>query len=482
MPWCYSWASSYGALQASGLSATHEEYREAKNNAYVMAFVQSGVTPEPRQQEFIAEVQGWEKGRFTEAFTSTEELHDAVTRGVHEFLLLNESVPLNEEQLIERASALLPDGRQHLRSDTGCSNIAGPCQGCAETSRAGSPRPARALQADALTGELAVLTTTAGTRIASAATRWSSPSPRLSRLVRLDESGRLLVTRPAVDLDRGRAGLTSLVEEDVREMIALALRLQRALCSTDRSRQPALARRPDGFALRGGLFAVADARGATGQPERCRFGPGRQGHDASVSHAGGTAASGPGARDVHLGGGPHRPASAGSFVDDRVRANENCFAQRWRRRSATHALDHADRARLRTGRPRPSASEPVTTQLLLLPADPESATVDLDTKLIEWLTGHQVVLIDDLGVRMASSPNIRRTAHALALADGHETTWHSYFAVHRSGALELGMGDIGGWETRNNLDDPVRVISLAPVVARTWAMLILAADLAARHS
>jgi hypothetical protein len=119
---------------------------------------------------------------------------------------------------------------------------------------------------------------------------------------------------------------------------------------------------------------------------------------------------------------------------------------------------------------------------LLLPADPESAAVDLDAKLSEWLTGHQVVLIDDIGVRISSSPNIRRTAHALALADGHEATWHSYLAVHRSGALEIGMGDVGGWERRNNLDDPVRVISLAPVVARTWAMLTLAADLAARNS
>jgi hypothetical protein len=154
---------------------------------------------------------------------------------------------------------------------------------------------------------------------------------------------------------------------------------------------------------------------------------------------------------------------------------------RWRRALAAHALDRADRVdfaqaglacRLRN----------VTTQLLLLPADPESATVDLDTKLGEWLTGHQVVLIDDIGVRIASSPNIRPTAHALALADGHEAAWNSYIAVHRSGALELGMGDIGGWERRNNLDESVRLISLAPVVARTWAMLSLAADLAARHS
>jgi hypothetical protein len=43
------------------------------------------------------------------------------------------------------------------------------------------------------------------------------------RVVRLDESGRILVARPAVEQERGRAGLTSLIEEDVCELIALAL-------------------------------------------------------------------------------------------------------------------------------------------------------------------------------------------------------------------------------------------------------------------
>ena len=38
----------YGAEQASGLSATHEEYREAKSTKPVIAFVQEGVDREPR--------------------------------------------------------------------------------------------------------------------------------------------------------------------------------------------------------------------------------------------------------------------------------------------------------------------------------------------------------------------------------------------------------------------------------------------------
>jgi uncharacterized protein DUF4062 len=37
----------YGTLQASGLSPTHEEYREARGTKPVLVFVHTGVTPEP---------------------------------------------------------------------------------------------------------------------------------------------------------------------------------------------------------------------------------------------------------------------------------------------------------------------------------------------------------------------------------------------------------------------------------------------------
>jgi len=45
----------YGAVQPSGLSATHEEYREARGNKPILPFVQSGVSREPAQQAFIDE-------------------------------------------------------------------------------------------------------------------------------------------------------------------------------------------------------------------------------------------------------------------------------------------------------------------------------------------------------------------------------------------------------------------------------------------
>lgn len=42
----------YGYPQASGLSATHEEYREARDNSPVLVFIKSGTDVEPAQAAF----------------------------------------------------------------------------------------------------------------------------------------------------------------------------------------------------------------------------------------------------------------------------------------------------------------------------------------------------------------------------------------------------------------------------------------------
>jgi hypothetical protein len=47
----------YGTIQSTGLSATYEEYREAKNRHPVIAFVQEGVQRKGEQAAFVKEVQ-----------------------------------------------------------------------------------------------------------------------------------------------------------------------------------------------------------------------------------------------------------------------------------------------------------------------------------------------------------------------------------------------------------------------------------------
>src|SRR5687767_12545308 len=50
--------AGYGAIQpTSGLSATHEEFREARDRCPILIFVQKGVVFDPQQQDFVREVQ-----------------------------------------------------------------------------------------------------------------------------------------------------------------------------------------------------------------------------------------------------------------------------------------------------------------------------------------------------------------------------------------------------------------------------------------
>lgn len=98
----------YGAPQTSGLSPTHEEYHEARGTKPVFTFVQAGAAPEPDQEKFIEEVSTWEGGGYRQPFDTTASLASAVTRGLHEWELSQQVGPVNEPDLIARATALLP--------------------------------------------------------------------------------------------------------------------------------------------------------------------------------------------------------------------------------------------------------------------------------------------------------------------------------------------------------------------------------------
>lgn len=109
--------AGYGAKQASGLSATHEEYREAKERCPVFAFVEQGVTRDPDQAAFVREVQSWESGLYRDGFSGPEQLRQLITRRLHEWELANAAGPVNESQLLRQALSLLPEeDRGHYRS------------------------------------------------------------------------------------------------------------------------------------------------------------------------------------------------------------------------------------------------------------------------------------------------------------------------------------------------------------------------------
>jgi hypothetical protein len=64
----------YGTPQASGLSPTHEEFRDAQERGPILVFVQKGVDREEPQEAFLSEVQSWSSGLYTASFTTSEDL------------------------------------------------------------------------------------------------------------------------------------------------------------------------------------------------------------------------------------------------------------------------------------------------------------------------------------------------------------------------------------------------------------------------
>ncbi len=114
----------YGAPQQSGLSATHEEYREAKARKPVIAFVQQPITPDADQAAFIREVQSWEGGLFRGGFSNAADLKIALTRALHDYELANAVGPVDEADLVKRAVSLLPRERHGYSSSSGNLNVA----------------------------------------------------------------------------------------------------------------------------------------------------------------------------------------------------------------------------------------------------------------------------------------------------------------------------------------------------------------------
>lgn len=77
----------YGVRQASGLSATHEEYKAArKTQRPVLVMVQKDVDREPLQGLFVQEVQDWETGHYTASFGSPEELFRETIGALHQLV------------------------------------------------------------------------------------------------------------------------------------------------------------------------------------------------------------------------------------------------------------------------------------------------------------------------------------------------------------------------------------------------------------
>ena len=217
--------TEYGARQESGLSATHEEYREARETSRpVLAFIDEGAEPQGPQAEFIREVRNWETGHYTASFSDAADLRAKVTQGLHQHLLDQAATPLDEDELHERARALIPP-HIHTHGPLLVVAIAG-----------GSPRqvmrPAELesielrqfLQDHAHAGPGAVLSHAFGTDTSIRGDTITLEQRDSGARVTLNETGGIVVAQPAIRRDAWQAGLPSIIDEEITEHTMRALR------------------------------------------------------------------------------------------------------------------------------------------------------------------------------------------------------------------------------------------------------------------
>ncbi|GGK16721.1 DUF4062 domain-containing protein [Luteimonas terricola] len=98
----------YGAKQESGVSATHEEFLEARGRKPILTFVRTQ-DPEPDQTAFIREIGEWAGGGLYQTFTTPENLGDHVIRALRDLELARAGTPLDPAALVRRAVDIMPE-------------------------------------------------------------------------------------------------------------------------------------------------------------------------------------------------------------------------------------------------------------------------------------------------------------------------------------------------------------------------------------
>jgi hypothetical protein len=219
----------YGAIPpGSSLSATHQEYREARASKPVLAFVQQGVTPEPEQSAFIDEVQGWSGGLFRGGFDGPEDLQAGIIRALHDVSLATAVGPLDQDELIRRAEAFMPTER---RNDPGepflhLALAGGPTQRILRPVELEAPQLAEEMLQTALFGEHRFFDRSKGsdTRLLD-----SDLVVRQDRgsSIRLNEQGALSLRLPLEEAREGRGsafgGMMVVIQEMVEKQLAIGL-------------------------------------------------------------------------------------------------------------------------------------------------------------------------------------------------------------------------------------------------------------------
>jgi len=214
----------YGVPQPSGLSATHEEYREARDTKPVLSFLHEGVELDALQQAFAQEVRGWAGGTFGASFRTPEDLAREVTRALHRFELSTARMPAADPMVaLERARALIkpPRGGRGRRGALMVAIEPIEPQALLRPAQLEDEALHRELKQAALFGEFALFDASAGTE-ARLESDWLVLAQD-NAAVALDATGRIKISLPAFPRDRTAHVLSAVIEEDVSRDIERAL-------------------------------------------------------------------------------------------------------------------------------------------------------------------------------------------------------------------------------------------------------------------
>ena len=214
--------AGYGALQPSGMSATHEEYEDAKGRKYIFAFVQEGVEREHREAALVQEVEAWESGLFRSGFRTVEELRQAITRALYDHAIANATGPVDQDEMAQRAIALLPAEERGYSSGTAMLNLAvagGPRQSILRPVEIEKPPLADALMQRALFGEH---------RLFNVALGVTAGMDRDVLVIRQERGGRVLLNEQgsiciSLPVERSDRMMPAIIDEDVQRQFATAL-------------------------------------------------------------------------------------------------------------------------------------------------------------------------------------------------------------------------------------------------------------------
>ncbi len=144
---------------------------------------------------------------------------------------------------------------------------------------------------------------------------------------------------------------------------------------------------------------------------------------------------------------------------------------RWRRHLRVEALDTTDRADF-ARRGLANRVQELAFRLLILPYDPDVERFESEDAATH-LMDHQNMEIGNGTIHFGTK--VVPTAHATALVSqsGDDMPWGRYVAIHRNGAIELGLSDRFRVQT-SQCEVVTKLVRLVTNASFTWATLELA--------